>query len=91
VTASYSLHETNSERAQQVGGMTKEQARLGTMREWSRWRDANGVSAGASGNDALRFFSHLQSDRPDLLNFRSSRNKWQVVHDWLLSIGAVHD
>jgi hypothetical protein len=73
------------------GEMTKEESRLGTLREWKRWRKANGVGSGASGNDALRFYSHLQSNCPDLLGFKSSRNKWQVVHDWLLSTGQVHD
>jgi len=71
--------------------MTKEEARLGVIREWARWRDANGVTAEARGNDALRFYSHLQSNRTELLGFRSSRNKWQVVHDWLLSTGCVRD
>ena len=71
--------------------MTKEQARLGVFREWARWRDANDVPAEAGANDALRFYSHLQSNRPDLLKFTSSRKGWQVVHDWLLSTGRVRD
>ncbi len=71
--------------------MTSEESRLGALREWSRWRKANGVAADAKGNDALRFYSHLQSSRPDLLQFSSSRSKWQVVHDWLLSTGRVLD
>ena len=70
---------------------TKEESRLATLREWGRWRKTNGIPADARGNDALRFYSHLQSSRPELLQFRSSRSKWQVVHDWLLSTGQVHD
>jgi hypothetical protein len=71
--------------------MTKEESRLGTLREWGHWCKVNGVGATASGHDALRFYSHLQSNCPDLLRFKSSRNRWQVVHDWLLGTGRVHD
>jgi hypothetical protein len=71
--------------------MTKEESRLRVMQEWISWRDANGVTAEARGNDALRFYSHLQSNHPELLRFRSSRDRWEVVHDWLLSNGCVRD
>ena len=71
--------------------MTKEESRLRVMREWISWRDANGVTAEARGNDALRFYTHLQSNHPELLRFRRSRDRWEVVHDWLLGNGCVRD
>lgn len=71
--------------------MTKEESRLGVIREWRSWRKANGVTAEAGGNDALRFYTHLQSNHPELLRFRSPRDRWKTVHDWLLSTGCVRD
>jgi hypothetical protein len=71
--------------------MTKEESRLGVIREWICWRDANGVRAEAGGNDALRFYTHLQTSHPELLRFRSSHDRWKTVHDWLLSTGFVRD
>ncbi len=71
--------------------MTREQSRLEALREWRRWRDANGVTAEASGNDGLRFYGYLQSNRADLLKFKGGGDKWQVVHGWLLNSGCVRD
>ena len=71
--------------------MNREKARLGALREWKRWRDANGVTAEATGNDALRFYGHLQANRSDVLEFKGAGDKWQVVHGWLLNSGCVRD
>ena len=42
--------------------------------------------------DSLKFFCELQDQRSALLEFRASgRDKWQVIHAWLLSEGRVAD
>jgi hypothetical protein len=71
--------------------MTREQARLGVLREWRGWRDANGVTTEATGNDGLRFYGHRQSRRAELLKFKGAGDKWQIVHGWLLNSGCVRD
>lgn len=38
--------------------------------------------AGADGG--MVYFNQLQRDRPHLFAFRSSAEKWQVVHGWML-------
>ena len=44
----------------------------------------------ANKGDPILFFSYLQSERSDLLDFKSrSVDKWQRVHGWLLSSGRV--
>ena len=38
----------------------------------------------------MLFFRYLQSERSDLLDFKSRGvDKWQIVHGWLLSSGRV--
>jgi len=39
----------------------------------------------------MLFFSFLEKERPDLLNFESSGDKWQDVHAWLLRERRVKD
>ena len=29
------------------------------------------------------FFRYLQKERSDLLNFRATGSKWQIVHGWI--------
>ncbi len=60
------------------------------MHEWENWAalhpdDLNSPNAG------MFFFTYLQEKRPALLNFRSSGDKWQTVHGWLLREGRVKD
>jgi hypothetical protein len=38
----------------------------------------------------MLFFSYLQSEHSDLLDFKSrGADKWQIVHGWLKSSGRV--
>ena len=44
----------------------------------------------ANKGDPILFFSYLQSERSELLDFKSRGvDKWQTVHGWLLSSGRV--
>jgi hypothetical protein len=60
------------------------------IHEWDNWAalhpdDLNSPSAG------MFFFTHLQKEKPELLSFRSSGDKWQTVHGWLLREARVKD
>jgi hypothetical protein len=61
--------------------------------EWDRWLQSHPVDRQtATARDSLKFFCELQDQRSPLLEFRSSgRDKWQVIHAWLLSEGRVSD
>jgi hypothetical protein len=61
--------------------------------EWDRWRKTQaGDKPKPTARDTLKFFYELQDRRSPLLDFRSGgRDKWQVVHDWLLSEGRVSE
>lgn len=70
--------------------MTKEDARIKIVAQWPKWAKANNVEQG-TGGDAMLFFNFIQDKRPDLLTFRSSDDKWQVVHGWLLNGRLISD
>ena len=70
--------------------MTKAEAEEAVISEWHRWIAENPV-CNPTGRDALSFFAYLQRERPNLLNFRSPGDKWQVVHGWLLRRRLVSD
>jgi len=61
------------------------------IREWDRWIQTQSIDPGkASARDAFKFFVELQEARSPLLDFRPrGREKWQIVHGWLLSEGRV--
>lgn len=67
--------------------MAKEEdhpAKLEVIREWHAWAAQHPDEAATLAGGML-FFTYLQNKRPDLLvDFRSSGDKWQVVHGWLL-------
>lgn len=72
--------------------MKQERARRLIIREWDQWVQAQPIDSGrATGRDSLKFFVELQDERSALLNFKArGRDKWQVVHDWLLDARRVH-
>ena len=70
--------------------MTKDEARRAVLDEWPRWLRANPSDA-PSGRHAMQFFQHLGRMRPDLLEFKGSGDKWQVVHGWLSYAHLVND
>jgi len=63
------------------------------FREWDRWLQTQQINPqAATARDSLRFFCELQDQRSPLLEFRSGRrDKWQVIHAWLLGEGRVSD
>lgn len=63
------------------------------LQEWDRWIQTQPIDpANATARDTLKFFYELEDRRSPLLNFQSTgRDKWQVVHAWLLREGRVSD
>lgn len=63
------------------------------IQEWDRWVQTQPIEpGGATGRDSLKFFLELQDTRSSLLDFQSrNRDKWQVVHAWLLGERRVSD
>jgi hypothetical protein len=72
--------------------MKHEETRRLIIREWDRWIQTQSIdSTAASGRDSLKFFLELQDARSALLDFQArGRDKWQVVHAWLVDAGRVH-
>lgn len=57
-------------------------AKLAVIREWDAW--APKQSDQAALRDGFLFFTYLQREHPELLDFKSSGDKWQAVHGRLL-------
>ena len=78
-----------------LGAQEMKQKDLRTLivREWDSWLQSQSISPGsATGRDSLKFYFDLQDRRSSLLNFQSrGRDKWQIVHAWLLSEHRVLD
>jgi hypothetical protein len=71
-----------------LGVLTLEFERWAVLREYDSSARKNPDLANKG--DPMLFFSHLESERPDLLDFKSrSVGKWQRVHGWLKSAGRV--
>jgi hypothetical protein len=72
--------------------MKQEEAKQLIIREWDRWVQTQPIdSGGATGRDSLKFFLELKDARSPLLDFQTrGRDKWQVVHGWLLSARRLH-
>ena len=72
--------------------MEREDARDLIRREWIRWRNEKlPLDKTPTGIDARVFYRFLQRKHPNLLDFPFAGHKWQIVHGWLLSPGAVSD
>jgi len=72
--------------------MKQEKARRLIIKEWDQWVQTQAIdSAGASGRDSLKFFLELQDAGSELLDFQTKgRDKWQIIHGWLLAARRVH-
>jgi hypothetical protein len=59
--------------------------------EWDRWAQARSINPNkARARDAFQFFLELQDAQSPLLDFKPrGRDKWQIVHAWLLSENRV--
>ena len=62
-------------------------AKDGILDEWDTWVKDHPKAKTAM--DAMAFYGHLQSKKPNLLNFRSRGDKWQVVKSWLLEARRI--
>ena len=54
---------------------------------WDKWVIAQGIDpTEATGRDTLKFYLELQDARSPLLEFSSKgRDKWPIIHRWLVS------
>jgi hypothetical protein len=59
------------------------------IQEWDAWSKLHPDEAMQM--NGMMFFIHLEKNRPDLLRFKASGDKWQVVHGWLLRERRVPD
>ena len=61
--------------------------------EWDRWLQTQPINPqAATARDSLKFFCELQDRQSPLLDFRSGgRDKWQIIHAWLLDAGRVSE
>jgi hypothetical protein len=73
--------------------MKQKELRSLIVREWDQWLQTQSIGpTGPTGRDSLKFFVELQDARSTLLDFRSrGRDKWQIVHSWLVSERRVSD
>src|SRR5215468_4984184 len=73
--------------------MKQKDLRTLIVREWDSWLQNQAITPGsATGRDSLKFYFDLQDRRSTLLDFQSrGRDKWQIVHAWLLSERRVLD
>ena len=76
-----------------AAGMKQRDLRALVIREWDRWLQNQPIDPKrATGRDSLKFFVELQDQRSALLDFQSrGRDKWQIVHAWLLKERRVLD
>jgi hypothetical protein len=74
--------------------MMREAARRTLLREYDRWAKDHRDDASQSGG--VVFFTYLQKERTDLLDFHAvGDDKWATVHGWLYyrsgeGLGDVH-
>jgi hypothetical protein len=73
--------------------MRRDQRKSRLLQEWQHWLQTQPLGRRRpTARDTLKFFYELQDMRSPLLDFRSGRrDKWQVVHDWLLGEEQVSE
>ncbi len=66
--------------------MRRDQRKSRLLQEWQHWLQTQPLGRRRpTARDTLKFFYELQDMRSPLLDFRSGRrDKWRVIHDWLL-------
>ena len=71
--------------------MKQVEAKRLIIKEWDRLvRQQSVDSDRATGRDTLKFYVELEDARSPLLNFQTrGRDKWQIVHDWLVGAGRI--
>jgi len=73
--------------------MKQRVARDQIIQEWDRWIRSHKIEPGGpTGKDSLKFFIELQDAGSPLLDFPSrGRDKWRIIHTWLLTGQRVSD
>ena len=68
--------------------MVREEARRTLLREYDQWAKDHPDDATKRGG--VVFFTYLQKERSDLLDFHAvGGDKWATVHGWLYYTGRV--
>ncbi len=63
------------------------EAERAIIHEWDKWAEEMAERFGPSAD--MCFFHFLERDRPDLLNFGYSGDKWKAVQMMLLSADRI--
>lgn len=73
--------------------MKQKIAREQILQQWDRWIRSQAIEPGGpTGKDSLKFFIELQDAKSPLLDFPSrGRDKWRIIHTWLLTAQRVTD
>lgn len=73
--------------------MRQDEWKSRVLTEWDHWLKAQPIDPTApTARDSLKFFCELQDKRSPLLDFRPGRrDKWQIIHAWLLNAGRISD
>jgi hypothetical protein len=69
--------------------MMKNDAQVAVKDEFRRWAASEKLQLPTTGNEAFRFYLNLESKHSRLLSFRSSGDRWQTVHSWLIRAGPA--
>jgi hypothetical protein len=79
--------------AEDAQAMRRDELKSGIILEWDRWLQSQPIGARRpTARDTLKFFCELQDRRSPLLEFRSGgRDKWQIIHAWLVGEGRVSE
>src|SRR6516164_179546 len=70
--------------------MVREEARRTLLREYDKW--AKDHPDDVTKRSGVVFFTYLQKERLDLLDFHAvGGDKWATIHGWLYYTGRVKD
>jgi hypothetical protein len=73
--------------------MKQKDAKKLIVGEWDRWVQMQSIDPGGpTGRESLKFFIELHDAKSPLLDFQyNGRDRWQIVHTWLLSAQRLVD
>jgi hypothetical protein len=92
--ASLSLSKSSAPTVSKRAAMSRStKRRLLILQAWDRWSGSHHIAqAGATRRETLQFYLELRDANSPLLNFNSrGRDKWEIVHSWLITAGRVQD
>ena len=73
--------------------MKQKEARRLLIEEWDKWISTQPIGPDKpTGRESLKFFLELKDARSPLLKFQAKgRDKWPIIHRWLLDENHVSD